>query len=148
MCVPAPCAAPAGSAATAASATYSSSAAAEHTWLLDTLEQQGDTHTIAVFTACCPCLCLVSLLPFDRLPADVLMRQFMLPVLQAPAAKPASAAELDASSASPLQRMLSLASSFMFDQMKLAIPSMIVWLTGFYAIFVSDVTSIDVSSVL
>lgn len=64
----------------------------------------------------------------------VLMRQFMLPVLQAPAAKPSSAAELDPS-ASSLQRMVSLASSFMFDQMKLAIPSMIVWLTGFYAIF-------------
>lgn len=65
------------------------------------------------------------------------MRQFMLPVLQAPAVKPPSAAELDPS-ASSLQRMVSLASSFMFDQMKLAIPSMIVWLTGFYAIFVSD----------
>lgn len=50
------------------------------------------------------------------------MRQFMLPVLQNPS----------------LPRNESVAASFGaygFDMMKLAIPSLVVWLTGFYAIF-------------
>lgn len=98
---------------------------------------------LPLFSSGSPCVsppCFASL-SFFWLLADVLMRQFMLPVLQASGAKPShvdlSNSVAASASSGSLQRMLSFASSFMFDQMKLAIPSMIVWLTGFYAIFVS-----------
>lgn len=63
------------------------------------------------------------------------LRQFMLPVL-AKAQPLAPAAVANGRPAShPLVMGASTAASLAFDMMKLAMPSLIVWLLGFYAIF-------------
>lgn len=74
----------------------------------------------------------------------LIMRQFMIPVLKNPSQPrdldtPEAAAHgyygLPGSTTRNVHVTLATAGAFVFDMMKLAIPSLLVWLLGFYALF-------------